>query len=196
MSKTTWGVSDGGSGYEKPPVGNHTGICTKLIDIGTQTGEYEGNPTERRQCLVEWELPEEERTDGKPFTISKFYTLSRRDDGSIYISEKSNLFKDLTSWFGKPPTDFDPESLLGKGCQVIVTEKKEKHVVNAVTGLPKSVKVGKPSNDVVLFLLSDFNEDTFENLSSGIKKMIMKSPEYAKIVSGGDDEVAETEIPF
>lgn len=185
MSKA-WETS--GSTFEAAPVGVHDAICIKVVDLGTQEGSYNGEPTIKRQNLIIWELPDELREDGQPFTISKFYTAS--------IGEKSNLYKDLTSWLGKPPTaPFDPKTILGKGCQLIITEKNDKHVVSTVAGLKKGAKVPDPVNELVHFTLDEFDEEVFDKLSNGLKKMIMKSPEYAKIVSGDEPEEQE-DIPF
>lgn len=187
MSKA-WETS--GQTFDPAPVGVHNAICVGVIDLGTQTSTYNNEENTRRQNLVTWELPEELREDGKPHTISKFYTAS--------IGEKANLYKDLTSWFGKPPVaPFDPGSLLGKGCQLIITEKNDKHVVSTVAGMKKGEKVGKPVNTPVWFTLDEFDEDIFDGLSNGIKKMIMRSPEYAKIVNGDEPEEEEEDtIPF
>lgn len=178
-----------GQAFEPAPVGVHDAICVSIIDLGTQTSTYNNEENTRRQNLITWELPEELREDGKPFTISKFYTAS--------IGEKANLYKDLTSWLGKPPTaPFDPESILGKGCQLIVTEKNDKHVVSTVAGLKKNAKLPTPVNPLVHFTLDEFDEDVFDGLSNGIKKIIMRSPEYAAIVTGGEPEEVDEEIPF
>lgn len=186
MSKA-WEAS--GTAFEPAPVGVHDAICVSVIDLGTQTSTYNNEENTRRQNLVTWELPDEIREDGKPHTISKFYTAS--------IGEKANLYKDLTSWFGKPPVaPFDPQSILGVGCQLIVTEKNDKHVVSTVAGLKKNAMLPSPVNELVYFTLDEFDEEVFDNLSGGIKKMIMKSPEYAKIVSGDEPEEEDTDIPF
>lgn len=186
MSKT-WETS--GQTFEPAPVGVHDAICVSVTDLGTQTSTYNNEENTRRQNLVTWELPEELREDGKPHTISKFYTAS--------IGEKANLYKDLTSWFGKPPVaPFDPQSLLGVGCQLIITEKNEKHVVSTVAGLKKNAKLPSPVNELVYFTLDEFNEEVFDKLSNGIKKMIMRSPEYAKIVNGDEPEEEDQDIPF
>lgn len=189
MSKN-WNTS--GTTFEQAPIGPHEAICIRIIDLGTQESVWKDEKIVRRQSLLTWELPNELRDDDQPFIISKFYTAS--------LGEKANLYKDLTSWLGKPPVaPFDPTSLLGKGCQVVVTERNDKHVVSAVVGLSKSTKLGKPTNDLVFFSLDEFNEDVFNNLPDGIQKMIMKSPEYADVVAGGPATVAEDveeEIPF
>ena len=59
----------------------------------------------------------------KPFSIGKEYTLS--------LSSKSNLYKDLVSWRGKPFTEeelegFDLSKLLGKPCQIQIIHKQGK----------------------------------------------------------------------
>lgn len=188
----SWNTS--GTVFEQAPTGSHEALCIRIIDLGTQEGEYKGEKTVRRQSLLTWELPNETRDDGNPFIISKFYTAS--------LGEKSNLYKDLTSWLGKPPVaPFDPTSLLGKGCQVIVTERNEKHVVSAVVALSKNAKLGKPTNPLVFFSLDEFDEDVFSELPEGIQRMIMKSPEYAAIIAGGpvteeDSEEEEQEPAF
>lgn len=171
-----------GSTFEQPPVGAHAAVLIRIVDIGTQTGEWQGKEVIRRQNILTWELPHELREDGKPYIISKFYTAS--------LGEKANLTKDLTSWLGKAPTPpFDPKSILGKGCQVVISEREnsDKRVVSAVVGLPKGVELPRETtNPLVFFSLDEgeFSEEIFDGLSDNLQKMIMKSPEYAKIVNG------------
>lgn len=184
------------STFEQAPVGTHAAICIKVIDIGTQEGEYKGERTVRRQNIITWELPLETRDDGQPFIISKFYTTS--------LGEKANLTKDLTSWLGKAPVPpFDPQQLLGRACQVVITEREGsgKHVISAVTSVPKGMQVpARPHNPTVYFSLDEFDQDVFDSLSEGIQRMIMKSPEYLRAVGGSFAPAAaavdDVEIPF
>jgi hypothetical protein len=186
--------NDSGVTFEQPPIGPHKAVLIRIIDIGTQTGEWKGQPTIRRQNLLTWELPYELREDGQPFVISKFYTAS--------VGEKSNLTKDLTSWLGKPPTKpFDPKSILGKACQIIVTEKEnsEKRIVSTVVGLAKGDTVpDKTHNPLVFFSLDDYDDAVFDGLTDGVQKMIMKSPEYAAIIGAEIEQPvkAKDDIPF
>ena len=196
--------SNSGASFEGAPKGVHGARCIKIIDLGTQKGEYQGQETIRRQNLVTWELPDELRDDGKPFTISKFYTAS--------LGDKANLFQDLTNWLGDgfyelDGTDrvFDPKTLLGKACQVTIVEREKsgKRVVSGVTGVPKSMKVPEPVNDLVYFSLNkgEFDENVFNDISEGLRKMIVKSPEYEAIYAGTDTAGAsggadDAEIPF
>src|ERR1043165_7214119 len=97
---------NGNTSFEQPPSGSHAARCIAIIDLGTQRSTYEGEAQIKRQVIVRWELPTELMTtgdfQGKPFTVSKFYTAS--------LHEKSGLRKDLASWRGR---DFTPEELKG-----------------------------------------------------------------------------------
>lgn len=183
----------GGTSFEQAPVGTHLAKCVSVVDIGTQKGEYQGQVNYRRQNIITWELPKKLREDGQPFIISKFYTAS--------IGEKANLRRDLINWFGTPPkAPFDPAQLLGKACQVIVSEREnsDKRVVSGLASLPDGVELPEGTHNKQFFFdLDNFDEELFNNLGDGLKKMIEKSPEYAKVINGeSDEEVSEEEIPF
>jgi hypothetical protein len=120
-------AKDNGSGgvFEPIPTGTQHAVCAFVEDIGTHEGSYNGKPLVRHQIVICWELAEKMTqgdNTGKPFMVSKFYTLS--------LNEKSNLYKDLISWRGKAFTDeerdgFDVERLIGANCLLnIVTTKK------------------------------------------------------------------------
>ena len=176
-------TDNGGTTFEQPPIGSHIARCIRLIDIGTQKGEYQGLPTFKRQLILAWELPGELMTAGdfagKPFTVSKFYTAS--------LHEKSGLRKDLAAWRTRDFTDeelkgFDPKVLIGKPCMVSIgLTEKGKAKVNAVMALPKGMTVPNQVNPALHFSLDDFNEATFNALSDGYKKLISASPEYHQI---------------
>lgn len=188
---TAW---NSGGNFENPPAGAHVGRLISIIDLGTQTSTWEGKENTRRQTLLTWELPHEQMESGKNFTISKFYTTS--------LGETSTLYKDLTSWLGKPPSlPFDPKALLGKGCQVVVISNEDtgKVKVSTVVGLPKGTSLPKEEGYPELFFsLESFDEDVYANVTSGIQKIIEKSPEYAAIMNGENTEqgAEEEEIPF
>jgi len=110
--------------YEKTPLGTQQAICVFVEDIGTQEGSYMGESIRNRQVVICWELAEtmvEGENAGKPFMITKFYTLS--------LNEKANLRKDLESWRGKPFTldelaGFDLEKLKMANCLLNIVEAK------------------------------------------------------------------------
>lgn len=192
----------GGGDFEQPPVGTHPAICIKVIDIGTQKGEYMGQATIRRQCIIGWELPNELMTsqgyEGKPFTVSKFYTAS--------LSEKANLRKDLSNWRGKDFTEeelhgFEAKNILGKPCMLSLTmNDKSKVRVTGVMALPKSFALPKQVNPSLFFSLDEFDKAVFDKLSDGIKKMIEVSPEYkmlsAPAQKGNTFDDMTDDVPF
>lgn len=180
-------ADNGGGTFEQPPTGTHVAICVKIIDIGTQKGEYQGQANIRRQCIIGWELPNELMTEGdyagKPFTVSKFYTAS--------LGEKANLRKDLANWRGRDFTEaelkgFESKNILGKPCMLSLTpNEKGKTRVTGVMALPKGTPVPKAVNPTIYLSLEkgEFDQAVFDALSDGYKKMITVSPEYRHIVN-------------
>lgn len=183
----------GGGDFEQAPTGAQIARCIKIIDIGTQTGEYQGKPTHRRQIIITWELPkclmEEGEYAGKPFTVSRFYTAS--------LGEKANLRHDLVAWRGREFTPeelagFDPKNVIGKACMLGITANdKGKSRVTTVMQLPKGMEVPEQVNPSVYFSLDDFNQTAFDNLSKGIKAMVEASPEYQSIGKHGFEGFAD-----
>jgi hypothetical protein len=203
--------SSGNTTFEQPPLGTHIARCIRIIDIGTQKGEYQGDQTFKRQLIVVWELPGELMTAGdfagKPFTVSKFYTAS--------LHEKAGLRKDLAAWRTRDFTEeelkgFETKALLGKPCMISLgLSEKGKAKVNAVMALPKGTAVSAQVNPSLNFDLDDFNEATFNALSDGYNKLIMASPEFHKIrnphpveeprkpvAAGNGFEDMDDDIPF
>lgn len=195
----------GGGSFTPAPTGTHLARCIRLTDLGTQHGEYKGQPTRRNQILVTWELPDEMiEIEGKetPITTSRFYTNS--------LGEKANLRKDLESWRGRMFTEdelrkFDLETILGKPCMLtIVSGENGKTKVASVSGLPKSTTCPDQVNPSFTFWLDEFNEDKFNTIPDGIKAIIKKSEEYPQVSQGGDyyppdnskSDFDESDIPF
>lgn len=174
-----------GGDFEQAPTGSQVGRCIRIIDLGTQQGEWQGKIHYKRQGIFMWELPNalmsEGEFSGKPFVVSKFYTLS--------LSEKANLRKDLAAWRGRDFTPqelagFDPKAIIGAPCLLGITESdKGKSRVTTVMQLPKGMPVPDQINESVYFSLEDFDQKVFDNLSKGIKAMIEKSPEYQHLMA-------------
>lgn len=198
----------GGGDFQHAPVGTHVARCIRLIDLGTQQGEWMGKPIFKNQVLVMWELCNEmmEGEEPKPFIVSKFYTNS--------LSEKANLRKDLEQWRGKPFTHeellrFDLQSILGAPCMLSIVEKgngKEGVKVSGVMKLPKGQQAPEARNEAFAFWLDEFNAERFDGLSDGLKKIIQKSPEYVEATEGktprsqpekkGRFDDMEDDVPF
>src|SRR6185312_17440172 len=93
---------------------------------------------------VVWQVAEN-REDGKPFHVSKRYTLS--------LHEKSSLRKDLESWRGRPFTDgelegWDVEGVLGAAAMLSVVQTAQQGNVyanvSAIMRPPKGMPVPAP----------------------------------------------------
>ena len=132
--------SEKSSSFPSVSVGVHKARCIKVIDLGTQKNEFEGNITWKRQILVIWEVPEQTSETSEPLTISKFYTLS--------LHEKSNLGIDLTSWRGRPFSEtekkgFDISKLIGHTCLLNVIQGNKNNKIGSIMPLPKGDKIAE-----------------------------------------------------
>ena len=185
-------------------VGVHKARCVRVIDLGTQHNDYQGQVSWKRQALIIWEVPSETDNEGKPLTISKFYTLS--------LHEKSTLSADLTSWRGRPFTEtekksFDISKLAGVPCTLNVISKNDKSKISSVMPLAKGDKVNEQYHPTLVFSISDFTAGKkviFNQLSEGIRNIILKSKELEGIENqdlgdgnnGSDLNIGDEEIPF
>lgn len=184
--------NNGGGDFTPPPAGTHIATCYRVIDLGTQKQEWQGQAKELRKVLISWELPEETMEDGKPFTVSKRYTLSSH--------EKSTLRKDLEAWRGKAFTEadfgeggFDIASIIGKACLLsIVHSEKEGKTYSNIASLSRLTK-GMQAPDIInerLYLTLEptkFISAVMDKLSSGLQETIRKSPEYAALIRHRDE---------
>ena len=202
----------GGGDFKQAPTGTHIARCIRLTDLGTQHGEYQGQPNVRNQVLVTWELCNEMMEEGKPFIVSHFYTNS--------LNEKATLRAHLEAWRGRQFTEaeakkFDLMNILGKPCMVTVVENdKGKSKVASVSAMPKGMTAPEPVNKPSAFWIEEWDQAMFDAMPKGIREIIEKSDEYkARSKPKGsfddmkddlpwsDDEVsrakvAEEEVPF
>lgn len=180
-----------GGDFVQAPLGSHAARCFQIIDLGHQRNDYEGDIKFPHQVLVSWELPNLELLgDGRPISISKFYTLSLHD--------KANLAQDLVSWRGRAFTEdeksgFDITKLIGVKCMLSIVEKKEKSRVGSVVGVPDGMTVPDAINSTVIFEMGAYkagDTSVFDELSEGLQKLILKSEDLkeASAPAGGYDE--------
>ena len=103
----------GNSGtYTPAPEGTWDAVLCDVEDKGLCDTQY----GKKHQIRLVWQISEK-MEDGRPFTIGRQYGLT--------LHEKSSLFKDLKTWFGKaPPDNFDLEKLIGQNCQIVVTHNE------------------------------------------------------------------------
>jgi hypothetical protein len=197
-----------GGNFTPAPAGVHRAVCYRLVDLGTQQREYQGQTSHARQVMVSWELADEMMDDGKPFVLSKFYTWS--------MSEKANLRKDLEAWRGRPfdAADFGPNgkfkpaNLIGAPCLLNVVQERKtngdiKAKIAGITPLAKGMEKPTPQNDSMFFSLDEYKPAQMEHLSEKIRAMIQLSPEYreavSKLTGRGSNEPPphdDSDIPF
>lgn len=178
-----------GADFELPPEGSHIATCYRVVDLGKQRSEYQGQISHKHKILISWELPDAPMSDGRPFTIGKTYTYSS--------DPKANLRKDLESWRGAPFRDdelgsFDIGRLIGVGCMIGIahreTERGTYANVTAILRLPRGTTAPAPQNTPICFSLADrpFSYEVFGLLSERLQETIKRAPEYAAAVEGRD----------
>lgn len=195
-------ASDAGGGdFQQAPAGSHVARCIRIVDLGTQTSEYQGVVNHKSQVLVSWELchelyeyeDENKQMVSKPFMVSKFYTNSLKDT--------ANLYKDLVNWRGREFTTdelkkFDLQSILNAPCILsVVHNEKGKAKVESVIKLTKGTDAPAAVNKPYSFWLDEFERSKFDGLSDGIKAIIEKSPEYQAMVKATTQTLTETLPP-
>jgi hypothetical protein len=114
---TTAMDTGGGKVYAPAPAGSHRSACVAVIDLGHQTKNFSGETSVKHEVLLTWELVDEQMEDGRPFTLSRTFTLS--------LHEKAGLRKFLDSWRGVPFTEkelkgWDIAQVNGKPCMLTV----------------------------------------------------------------------------
>lgn len=142
------------SNFEKfplPEAGTTQAVCCGVWDLGMQKTTYNDETKLRHKIVIAWELQQlieapESEYNGKPYMLSKTYTLS--------LYENAALKKDLESWRGKQFTPdeithgFDVEKLYGINCLIGVAHvtKGDRTYSNVSAILPptKGMKELKP----------------------------------------------------
>ena len=174
-----------------PTEGMVNAKCYAVIDKGSQENERKGVKKMQRQIQLSFETDQMWEFGDRgtlPLTIHKNY--------SFFITDNSNLQKDLTSRLGKPQTSkFNVFDLVGMTAELMVLHNVSK---NGKT-YPKIVAV-KPwkkdwdlINPIVMFTLDDFNEDEFLKIPERLRAYIQTSPEYNKALWIDQDEKPEEE---
>lgn len=175
------------------PAGNYVAICYSMIQIGTIDNTYKGVTKKTPKVRLGWELCDElkvfkEGEPAKPLVIEKEY--------SLYMTDKSNLRKDLESWRGatwtdKEAEDFDITKLVKAACMLNIIHHtadsgKVYEKISGITKLPKSIPPPKPFNPTRVLEFDNWNQQLFESLPDFITDQIKTSLEYQKMVNPGE----------
>ena len=176
---------------ENPVPGMYLARCVRLIDLGTHHDEKWGK--DKRLVLVGFELTGKLMADGRPFMVSKRYTLSH--------SEKAALRKDLENWYGKrfdtaqldKAGGFDLTKILGRPAMVNVTLSDDGKYANiaSVNPAPEGMTPSAQVNPSLLFSLDQYDEKTFQSLSAGIQTKVKESQEWGQMFGGASHKPAQ-----
>ena len=212
-------LKQGDNDFEKLAVGTYHGTCFRMVDLGTQDTEYNGEKSKKNQVRLDFEIIESvdpegnevNMADGRPFGVSRTYTAS--------LFESAALRKELESWRGKSFTEeelegFELDQLLG--CTARIEIGLTQKTLQFAGGNPKILKLMRPDGGVqkittinpqVAFDMSiycdEFNGnsssdtkamcDVFEDLLPFIKETVENSYEYRAAVEKGDRTPATEE---
>jgi hypothetical protein len=140
-------VRDNRKTFTPAPEGLHQAVCVDVVDLGLVEGPWGAKPT----VELRWELDLTHEETGRPFLVSKRYTLT--------LNEKGNLRPMLEAWRGRKFTPqelegFDLEKLLGVSCQLqlvhVLSDRGGLFAnVQAVVPLGRGMTKLRPSEDYV-----------------------------------------------
>ena len=203
-------VSGSNSTHTPAPAGTHVARCIWMLDLGTQTDNFQGRDTVARKMILGFELPNEthvyRQEDGEqPFIVSREFRTS--------LHKKASLRVFLEGWRGRAFTDeelkgFDLSVLAGKECMVSVIHKtsgsgKLRAEITNASRIMKGSVCPASVLPVRLFSLNDetFNIDTFNRLPEWIQDKITKSPEYRELACSTPShsvapDMTEDDLPF
>lgn len=188
---------NGGGDFEIVPEGTYIARCYRVVDLGTQVSEFQGERKEQPKVLIGWELLDDEvkMKDGRPFSTQKRYTAS--------LHEKSQLRKDLQNWRGKRFTPeelegFDLKNVLGTYCQMQITHvQKNDRTYDTVDAIMATKEKPAGVNDLIHYDIHEPDAEVFNSFSDKLRETIAQSPEYIEVQSqkafedlGGDQEAA------
>lgn len=178
--------STGGAAFTPCPAGTYQARCIRLIDMGTQTTDYQGETKTARKVLIGFEILDTEvrRDDGQPHVISKRFTAS--------LHEKAALRKVLASWRGRDFTAgelkaFDLAGVLGKTCLISLVDntKDGKTYTNiaAIMAAPKGTTPPEGTcNELVMHWdMAAPDWTVFANLPARVVEQIEASPEFKSL---------------
>jgi len=208
----------GGGSFTPVAPGMHLARCYRIVDIGTQKTEFQGQIKHQQKVMMQFEVHGED-DNGNPMVTAKGEPLSISKNFSLSLAEKATLRKDLQAWRGREFTPeelrgFELKNVLGAWCMLTVAKStgnngKEYTNIMSINPVPAAIKrSGLPAgfNALTMFVIDNPDMQLFETFSSSLKEKIQATPEWrarnggqpaskpAPSGSGFDD--MEDDIPF
>jgi len=181
--------SGGGGTFTPVPPGMYLARCYRIVDLGTQKSEYQGQVKNLKKFMLQFEVHGEDDA-GQPLVTAKNEPMSISKNFTLSLAEKATLRKDLETWRGRPFTEeerngFQLENVLGKWAMIAVTKamgKDGKDYTNIanINSVPKAMKANLPEghNKCAGFYIEKPDMDLFETFSDNLQAKIAKSPEW------------------
>ena len=197
---------EGGSNFQKElvPADVHSARLFRIVDLGSQRKEWQGDVKYKREVEFTWELPDEMRTYNpengeQPMYISQTF--------SAVLGDKSNLGKALAAWGADlSDDDFDLKDLFDLPCQLTVehaiakSSKKEFAKIVNISKVPKRAldSFPAPIKERVVFSLEEgeFDADVFSSLPTFMQDKIAVTEEYQKVTGTAVEPVEEGDLPI
>lgn len=168
---------------EPVPEGAFPARCYKSIHFGTIPDTYNGEAKLTNKLRLDWEMPTEtkifdEDKGPQPLSISKDYTAS--------FNEKSNLYRDLSSWLGNLDEldEFEINDVIGKDCLITVRHKvsgagNTYAYVASISPMPKGIDCPPAVNPPFIWDYEEYFDDSIlQNMHEYFQDKIKSSLEY------------------
>lgn len=211
-------AKDSGGSFTPVPPGMHLARCYRIVDMGTQTTDFQGQTKHLQKVMLQFEVHGEDDSGkalvtpkGEPMSISKNFTLS--------LAEKATLRKDLQAWRGREFTadelrGFELKNVLGVWAMITASKAvgnngKEYTNIVSINPVPAAIKrSGMPEgfNKLDMFTIENPDMNLFETFGNGLREKITSSPEWRArnqaLVSkpgapdSGFDDMDDDLIPF
>jgi len=96
--------SGGGGTFTPVPPGMYLARCYRIVDLGTQKSEYQGQVKNLKKFMLQFEVHGEDDA-GQPLVTAKNEPMSISKNFTLSLAEKATLRKDLETWRGRPFTE-------------------------------------------------------------------------------------------
>jgi len=160
--------------FKSAQPGTYGAVCTRVIDLGTQPVQWEGETKHQRKVSIQWEL-DENMPDGRPFVINRKFTVSMHEKAALRIFLKGWRGRDFTN---DELNGFNPVKLIGVPCMLSLVANGDFVNVASASKLPKGMTPLTPKNPTVYFSLDDFDQKIYDSLGNRMKEDISNSPEF------------------
>lgn len=189
----------GGGSFTPVAPGMHLARCYRIVDLGTQKSEYQGQVKHLQKVMIQFEVHGED-DNGNPLVTSKGEPMSISKNFTLSLAEKATLRKDLQAWRGRDFTSdelrgFELKNVLGAWAMITAAKStgnngKEYTNIISINPVPVAIKkAGLPEgfNKLAMFVIENPDMELFETFGNGLKEKIQSSPEW-RARNGGQEQ--------